>query len=98
VAADLLDRDTGVVVDPPLRLRRPTRVLRVFAARNRSGAWAYLDEIGWRRVSSPTPAGARDLLSTLCRARLAGSTITVEVTGTGVVAATGEPAGAVGRE
>ncbi len=93
MVADLLDRDTGTSVDPPLTLRRPTRVLRVFAARNRSGAWAYLDEVGWRRVSAPTPAGSRDLLSALCRARLAGTTITVELTGTSVVAATDEEAG-----
>lgn len=96
VAADLLDRGTHASVDdspvdPELTLRRPTRVLRVFAARNRSGAWAYLDEIGWRRITAPTPARARDLLSALCRARLSGGQVSVEVTGIGVVAVTDVP-------
>jgi hypothetical protein len=83
MAAEMLDRDPGV--SDPLVHRR-TRVLRVFAARNRSGAWAYLDQLGWRRVDSPTAAGTRDLLSALCRARLAGTAVTAEVTGTTVVA------------
>jgi hypothetical protein len=83
MAAELLDRDPGVADE---RVRRRTRVLRVFAARNRSGAWAYLDELGWRRVDSPTAAGTRDLLSALCRARLAGTPVTAVVTGTTVVA------------
>jgi hypothetical protein len=96
VAADLLDRGTQTPVedssvDQELTLRRPTRVLRVFAARNRSGAWAYLDEIGWRRVTAPTPTRARDLLSALCRARLSGAQVGVEVTGTGVLAVTEGP-------
>jgi hypothetical protein len=88
MAADLLDRDPTIPADPPLTLLRRTRVLRVFAARNRSGAWAYLDELGWRRVTAPTPAGSRDLLATLCRARLAGVEVTAEVTGTTVLAVT----------
>ena len=83
MAAELLGREPSVCDD---RVRRRTRVLRVFAARNRSGAWAYLDQIGWRRIDSPAAAGARDLLSALCRARLAGTAITAEVTGTTVVA------------
>jgi hypothetical protein len=83
MAAELLGREPSVCGD---RVRRRTRVLRVFAARNRSGAWAYLDQLGWRRVDSATAAGARDLLSALCRARLAGTAITAEVTGTTVVA------------
>lgn len=86
MAADLLDRRTDASADPPLTLRRPTRVLRVFAARNRSGAWAYLDEIGWRRVTAPTPARSRDLLSALCRARLSGAEVDVQVSGTSVLA------------
>lgn len=90
MAADLLDRDSTVSTDPPPTLLRTTRVLRVFAARNRSGAWAYLDELGWRRVTSATPAGSRDLLAALCRARLAGIEVTAEVTGTSVLAATYE--------
>jgi hypothetical protein len=85
MAADLLDRN-ATEDEASLRVRRRTRVLRVFAARNRSGAWAYLDEVGWRKVSAPTPAAARDLLSTLCRARLSGDEVTVELSGTGIVA------------
>lgn len=86
MAADLLDRDPTVSGDASLTLVRRTRVLRVFAARNRSGTWAYLDELGWRRVTAPTAAGSRDLLSGLCRARLSGDVISVEVTGTSVLA------------
>ncbi|HET8617018.1 MAG TPA: hypothetical protein VFL94_15970 [Actinomycetales bacterium] len=84
MAADLLDRNA--TEGESLRLHRRTRVLRVFAARNRSGAWAYLDEVGWRKVSAPTPAAARDLLSALCQARLSGDAVTVALSGTGVVA------------
>ena len=98
MAADLLDRGTNSsvddsCVDAELTLRRPTRVLRVFAARNRSGAWAYLDQIGWRRVTAPSPAQSRDLLSALCRARLSGGLVTAEVSGTSVVAVSNPPAG-----
>jgi hypothetical protein len=92
MAADLLDRQPRQTAETPPTLTRSTRVLRVFAARNRSGAWAYLDEIGWRRVSASTPAESRDLLSTLCRARISGSELTVEVTGTSVLAARSDPA------
>lgn len=84
---DLLDRDALVSSDPSSSVRRRTRVVRVFAGRSRSGAWAYLDGVGWRRVAAPTPAGSRDLLASLCRARLTGVEVTAEITGTTVVAA-----------
>jgi hypothetical protein len=96
MAADLLDRDSAVSVnsdvsvDPAVTVLHRTRVLRVFAARNRSGAWAYLDELGWRRVTAASPAGSRDLLAALCRARLAGIEVTAKVTGTAVLAVTYE--------
>jgi hypothetical protein len=95
MAADLLDRDPTVSDDASPTLVRRTRVLRVFAARNRSGAWAYLDELGWRRVTAPTAAGSRDLLSALCRARLTGSEVAAEVTGTSVLAVTDDGGQAV---
>jgi hypothetical protein len=87
MAAELLDREPDASTGHGPTARRRTRVLRVFVARNRSGAWAYLDQLGWRRVVSPTAAGARDLLSALCRARLVGTPITAEVTSTTVLAA-----------
>ena len=86
MAAELLDREPDVSAGHGLTVRRRTRVLRVFAARNRSGAWAYLDQLGWRRVDCARAADARNLLSALCRARLVGTSIMVEVTGTTVVA------------
>jgi hypothetical protein len=86
MAADLRDRDPAVVAaDQGLSMHRQVRVLRVFAARNRSASWAYLSGVGWRRITSPTASGARDLLSALCRARLAGTEVTATLTGTAVV-------------
>jgi hypothetical protein len=42
--------------------------------------------VGWRRITSPTASGSRDLLSALCRARLARTEVTAEITGTAVLA------------
>jgi hypothetical protein len=98
MAADLMDRDpVAVAAGQGLSVRRQVRVLRVFAARNRSATWAYLSGVGWRRITSPTGSGARDLLSALCRARLAGTEITAEITGTAVVAVSSDDDGEDGE-
>jgi hypothetical protein len=87
MATDLKDRDpAAAAAGPGLSVHRRVRVLRVFAARNRSATWAYLSGVGWRRITSPTPSGSRDLLSALCRARLTRTEVVAEITGTEVVA------------
>ena len=57
---------------------RRTRVRRVVAV-NGSQAWAYLEGVGWRRLSVLAGEG---LMAACCRARLSRRQVTVEVSST----------------
>lgn len=57
---------------------RRTRVRRVVAV-NGSQAWAYLEGVGWRRLSA---LAGEDLMAACCRARLSRRQVEVEVSST----------------
>ena len=60
---------------------RRTRVRRVVAV-NGSQAWAYLEGVGWRRLSVLRGEGVQSLMAACCRARLERRQVAVEVSST----------------
>ena len=70
-------RQHSAQTDPDTEYRR-TRVRRVVAV-NGSQAWAYLEGVGWRRLSVLAGEG---LMAACCQARLSRRQVTVEVSST----------------
>ncbi len=55
-------------------------LLRTFATYHSKNAWAFVQDVGWRKIRPQNPNGATNLFYAACEARANGMTTTVETT------------------
>lgn len=55
--------------------------LRVFATYHSKNAWAYIEDVGWRKIRPSSPSGVTNMLYATSEARVKGRPLTVLATG-----------------
>ena len=55
-------------------------LLRTFATYHSKNAWAYVQDVGWRKINPQNPEGVTAMFATACDARANGGRVTVQAT------------------
>lgn len=66
-----------VAFDTVQRWHANKKVIRTYSTYQSKAAWAYMEDLGWRRVDPSTADGVTNMFTMLCQAQVSGKVLTI---------------------